>query len=138
MGGLGCDNMTVIIACLLQGSTYSDLASRCAEKFVARRDLSPPHEVRQNEVTSFCGLRDALYRDISEDPQSFEVVPASKLHDTYTDLDKEIKRQSSKEVNKSDDSNSSSPEGVDGVLINETVPHDSQLDNVLQPIETTV
>lgn len=142
MGGLGCDNMTVIIACLLQGSTYSDLASKCAEKSVARRDLSPPHEVIQNDVTSFRGLRDALYGDISEDPQSFEGVPASKLHDTYTDLDKEIKRQISKDRSKSDDdSSSSSPEleVVDGVLVNDTVSCDSQqLDNVLQPIETTV
>ena len=105
-------------------------------------DLSPPHEVRQNNVTSYSGLRDALYGDISEDPKSFEEVPASKLHDEYTDLDKEIKRQFRKDRSESDDdSNSSSPEleVVDGVLVNDTVSCDSQqLDSVLQPIETTV
>lgn len=30
MGGLGCDNMTVILVCLLQGGTYDDLAVKCS------------------------------------------------------------------------------------------------------------
>lgn len=30
MGGLGCDNMTVIIVCLLQGGTYEGLTQKCA------------------------------------------------------------------------------------------------------------
>jgi len=30
MGGLGCDNMTVIIVCLLQGNSYQDLMERCS------------------------------------------------------------------------------------------------------------
>jgi len=30
MGGLGCDNMTVVLVCLLQGNSYDDLAARCA------------------------------------------------------------------------------------------------------------
>ncbi|RMX40314.1 hypothetical protein pdam_00008697 [Pocillopora damicornis] len=30
MGGLGCDNMTVIIVCLLQGGTYEDLCLKCS------------------------------------------------------------------------------------------------------------
>lgn len=30
MGGLGCDNMTVILICILNGSTYESLATRCA------------------------------------------------------------------------------------------------------------
>ncbi|XP_063415555.1 probable protein phosphatase 2C T23F11.1 isoform X3 [Mytilus trossulus] len=29
MGGLGCDNMTVIIVCFLSGGTYDDLVKRC-------------------------------------------------------------------------------------------------------------
>jgi len=31
MGGLGCDNMTVILICILQGGTYEQLASRCSK-----------------------------------------------------------------------------------------------------------
>lgn len=29
MAGLGCDNMTVVIVCLLQGNTYEDLIEKC-------------------------------------------------------------------------------------------------------------
>lgn len=31
MGGVGCDNMTVILACFLQGATYAELAERCSQ-----------------------------------------------------------------------------------------------------------
>uniref|UniRef100_A0A8D8PVX0 protein-serine/threonine phosphatase n=1 Tax=Cacopsylla melanoneura TaxID=428564 RepID=A0A8D8PVX0_9HEMI len=30
MGGLGCDNMTVVIICLLHGQPYADLVKKCA------------------------------------------------------------------------------------------------------------
>lgn len=30
MGGVGCDNMTVIIVCLLQGQDYNELSNKCA------------------------------------------------------------------------------------------------------------
>ena len=30
MGGLGCDNMTVIVVCYVNGKTYEELAARCA------------------------------------------------------------------------------------------------------------
>lgn len=29
MGGLGCDNMTVVIICFLHGKPYSELVTRC-------------------------------------------------------------------------------------------------------------
>ena len=29
MGGLGCDNMTVILVCLLENRSYSDLVVKC-------------------------------------------------------------------------------------------------------------
>ena len=35
MGGLGCDNMTVILICFLHGGTYEQLSSRC------NRNLNP-------------------------------------------------------------------------------------------------
>ncbi|KAL3880960.1 hypothetical protein ACJMK2_033162 [Sinanodonta woodiana] len=31
MGGLGCDNMTVVIVCFLHGGTYEDLIRRCSQ-----------------------------------------------------------------------------------------------------------
>ena len=29
MGGLGCDNMTVVLACILNGEPYEKLAEKC-------------------------------------------------------------------------------------------------------------
>ena len=29
MGGLGCDNMTVVLVCILNGESYEKLAERC-------------------------------------------------------------------------------------------------------------
>lgn len=36
MGGLGCDNMTVVLVCLLQGNSYEDLANKCS-RFTSSR-----------------------------------------------------------------------------------------------------
>ncbi|KAG8191961.1 hypothetical protein JTE90_002235 [Oedothorax gibbosus] len=33
MGGLGCDNMTVVLVCLLQGESYEDLANKCSRVY---------------------------------------------------------------------------------------------------------
>ena len=69
----------------------------------------------------------------------------SKLNDTLrsanTDLDREIRRQStssSKDGDESEGSGSSSPDGVDEVDLDESLSHDSQLDVLHHPIETTV
>lgn len=32
MGGLGCDNMTVVLVCFLHGGTYDDLAKKCSRQ----------------------------------------------------------------------------------------------------------
>ena len=37
MGGLGCDNMTVVLVCFLNGSSYDDLAEKCARPSMADR-----------------------------------------------------------------------------------------------------
>lgn len=43
MGGLGCDNMTVVLVCLLNGAPYAELARRCARPFnVIPCSPSPP------------------------------------------------------------------------------------------------
>lgn len=31
MGGVGCDNMTVILTCFLHGASYAELAERCSK-----------------------------------------------------------------------------------------------------------
>merc|ERR1712137_862794 len=40
MGGLGCDNMTVILVCLLNEQSYEDLAEKCSS--------TPQKEVLEN------------------------------------------------------------------------------------------
>lgn len=39
MGGLGCDNMTVVLVCFLHGKPYDDLAARCSVPAAARGRL---------------------------------------------------------------------------------------------------
>ena len=155
MGGLGCDNMTAIIVCLLQGGSYSDLAAKCSSKSACRKDLSPSHDSRHKNMTvpaSYAGLREALYGDISDSPHNYpdgipRIVGGSKLNDTLhsanTDLDDviEISRQSGSVVveggggkSLAEDADSSGTSGID---VNESLSRDSQLD-MLQPIETTV
>lgn len=38
MGGLGCDNMTVVLVCLLQGETYEELANKCSRVYASSND----------------------------------------------------------------------------------------------------
>ena len=49
LGGVGCDNMTVIIVCFLNGRGYSDLAMRCAVP--AKVTPSPTHQFSENKET---------------------------------------------------------------------------------------
>lgn len=38
MGGLGCDNMTVVLVCLLQGESYEELANKCYRVYTSTQD----------------------------------------------------------------------------------------------------
>lgn len=35
MGGLGCDNMTVVLVCFLNGKPYKELCSKCSKPSIA-------------------------------------------------------------------------------------------------------
>ena len=60
MGGLGCDNMTVIIACCLHdGEPYSELARKCSEH-VERRQTD-------SERDAFLDGRESPNCEISEE-----------------------------------------------------------------------
>lgn len=41
MGGLGCDNMTVVLICFLNGKTYEDLADKCAIPYGLKTKSNP-------------------------------------------------------------------------------------------------
>ena len=69
MGGLGCDNMTVILACFLHGGSYSELAERCSKKHVTepkRESYSNIDQLRNNKILSNGG-DDERERDYTED-----------------------------------------------------------------------
>lgn len=38
MGGLGCDNMTVVIVCYLNGESYEKLAEKCKSSLLIKVD----------------------------------------------------------------------------------------------------
>jgi hypothetical protein len=40
MGGLGCDNMTVVLACFLHGETFNQLVAKCSRP-APRHDYLP-------------------------------------------------------------------------------------------------
>ncbi|KFM67046.1 Hypothetical protein phosphatase 2C T23F11.1, partial [Stegodyphus mimosarum] len=40
MGGLGCDNMTVVLVCLLQGESYEELANKCSRVYTSPHDAT--------------------------------------------------------------------------------------------------
>lgn len=41
MGGLGCDNMTVVLICFLHDKQYEDLADKCAIPFGLKNNAGP-------------------------------------------------------------------------------------------------
>uniref|UniRef100_T1IP45 protein-serine/threonine phosphatase n=1 Tax=Strigamia maritima TaxID=126957 RepID=T1IP45_STRMM len=53
MGGLGCDNMTVVLVCMLQGNSYDDLAVKCSRQPQASNETcSGMHSNHINEGAS--------------------------------------------------------------------------------------
>ena len=51
MGGVGCDNMTVIVVCLLQGGNYDELCTRCGRRSVAKSSRSLAASTNNNKFS---------------------------------------------------------------------------------------
>ncbi len=49
MGGLGCDNMTVVLVCFLNGEPYEKLAARCK---LAPLPLSQMNNINNSNYTN--------------------------------------------------------------------------------------
>jgi len=49
MGGLGCDNMTVVLVCFLNGEPYEKLAARCK---LAPLPLSQINNINNSNYTN--------------------------------------------------------------------------------------
>ena len=50
MGGLGCDNMTVVLVCLLHGQPYQVLVDRCAGMARTRAVALQQEDLQEEEV----------------------------------------------------------------------------------------
>ena len=51
MAGLGCDNMTVVIVCLLQGKSYEELMIKCSAPVVIEETPNKLSEYENTDVT---------------------------------------------------------------------------------------
>lgn len=58
MGGLGCDNMTVVLVCFLNGEPYEKLAERCK---LAPLSLSEAHNLNNNNNSVHSGTAHQSY-----------------------------------------------------------------------------
>ncbi|XP_054724367.1 probable protein phosphatase 2C T23F11.1 [Uloborus diversus] len=74
MGGLGCDNMTVVLVCLLQGESYEELANKCSRVCTSHNEdalilsessTSEAEDDEDSNKSDTLHQRDALIRDCS-------------------------------------------------------------------------
>jgi len=77
MGGLGCDNMTVIIVCLLNGLSYSDYCAKIASTMV-------PSVLTDPSALNCEGFEDAQENMSDEDDDNENVVKWSGANEDST------------------------------------------------------
>lgn len=58
MGGLGCDNMTVVLVTFLHGNNYEDLADRCAVQYGQKTHKNPLLSQSSSSTTSSISSED--------------------------------------------------------------------------------
>ena len=67
MGGLGCDNMTVVLVTFLHGKNYEDLADRCAVPYGQKNNKNPLISQSSSSTTSSLSSED---EDVNTNPES--------------------------------------------------------------------
>ncbi|GIX73428.1 probable protein phosphatase 2C T23F11.1 [Caerostris darwini] len=88
MGGLGCDNMTVVLVCLLQGESYEELANKCYRVYSSTQDdtlilsESSTSEAEDeceedNSKSESFHQRDAMLRDCNVSTNRPSTVPSN-------------------------------------------------------------
>lgn len=80
MGGLGCDNMTVVLVCYLNGKTYEDLAAKCAQPLncVNQRQNANGHVL--GELNSEGGSPDSSCSSSTAETPDEETPPILSLN----------------------------------------------------------
>ncbi len=51
MGGLGCDNMTVVLVCFLNGEPYENLSERCKLSPLPLNQINNSSNISANDIT---------------------------------------------------------------------------------------
>lgn len=70
MGGLGCDNMTVILICHLNGQSYEKLAERCSTLYTARsRSYSTGSSESNSDDSTSCSTTPEPLSDEDNSPK---------------------------------------------------------------------
>lgn len=86
MGGVGCDNMTVILACFLHDGTYSDLAQRCSQSCPSPPlALQTPSATPGTTSTSHYSL-DSYHHTLTASPSEGAGLVSSYCHTHPSDL----------------------------------------------------
>ena len=99
MGGIGCDNMTVILVCFLHSGPYSSLVEKCSRANSLPSSQTTAYHHWAHKKNNILMHRKRHDSDNDEEMLTFGTSPKSKLNDTVssanTDLDSEL--ESSKE-----------------------------------------
>ena len=77
MGGVGCDNMTVIVVCLLQGGDYDKLCAKCGRRSAAGNRSSAGSNSKLNRTVENSEEDGDEWYDCCED----EPLPSSCGHE---------------------------------------------------------
>lgn len=76
-GGIGCDNMTVVLVCFLNGGTYEDLSVRCARPGPLRGRLHSTGSSESSSPTTSCSHTTPDTSDEETNPQISAQEPLS-------------------------------------------------------------
>lgn len=91
MGGVGCDNMTVILTCFLHGATYAELAERCAQVAVRSEETQLEDSFLNNQHCLSSQSKETVLRTAyhhNEDPldlRGTKTGPGMVMHELQFD-----------------------------------------------------
>lgn len=70
MGGLGCDNMTVVLVCFLNGEPYEKLAEKCKLAPLPLSQLNNLNNNSSNHLSSYSSPKSRTFSDQEEPGQT--------------------------------------------------------------------
>jgi len=82
VGGLGCDNMTVVLICFMHGKAWPDLVNKC-QKFAKEREEKRKQLAEEEVEAAACGGSTAT--DDGNEDVIITLSPASTKHDNNLD-----------------------------------------------------